>query len=346
MKSADYKYLLAYILPLSGYISVIYYDSLSFLTVFITFGMLPLLEETLSLKGENDSPETREKKSKSNFFDLLLYINLPLVYGLVIFSLYTLSITEISGLQWVGVVLSCGIVLGSAGINVAHEIGHRNTSFDQWFARFLLMPSLYMHFHIEHNLGHHKHVATPEDPATALRGEFVYLFWLKSITRGFIDSIRIEAKIVKKKYGTALHYSNRIIQFMIIQFLYLSAVFYFFGSTGLTFVMLTALVSVLLLESINYVEHYGLLRSKNDLGKYERVNNKHSWNSNHIMGRIFLYELTRHSDHHYKSTIKYQSLRHYDESPQLPHGYPASILIALVPPLWFYVVHKKLDEIS
>jgi alkane 1-monooxygenase len=105
-----------------------------------------------------------------------------------------------------------------------------------------------------------------------------------------------------------------------------------------------ALISVLLLESINYIEHYGLMRNKNADGKYERVELHHSWNSDHQMGRIMLYELTRHSDHHYKASKKYQTLKHYDASPQLPYGYPASILIALIPPLWYKVMNPKLAE--
>ncbi len=346
VKGTDYKYLLAYIIPVSGFFSVYLYDKFSFLTVFIAFGLLPILEETMSLKPENEDQATREAKSDLKIFDFLLYINMPMVFALVLYSLYTVTAYDLTSLQWTGVLLSCGIVLGTAGINVAHEIGHRKSSFDQWFARFLLMPSLYMHFHIEHNLGHHKNVATPEDTATAIRGEWVYYFWFKSMIGGVINSIAIESRIVRKKHGTAFHLSHRIIQFVGIQFLYLFIVHLYFGMSGLLFAVFVALVSVLLLESINYVEHYGLLRKKNASGKYERVSNRHSWNSNHVMGRIFLYELTRHSDHHFKSTIKYQSLKHYDESPQLPHGYPASILIALVPPLWFYVAHKRLDELG
>ena len=107
---------------------------------------------------------------------------------------------------------------------------------------------------------------------------------------------------------------------------------------------LAGVVGLLLLETINYIEHYGLIRQLNDNGRYERVDVIHSWNSNHIIGRIVLYELTRHSDHHFKASKKYQILENKKESPQLPFGYPTSILLSLVPPLWFWIMNSRIPE--
>jgi alkane 1-monooxygenase len=117
-----------------------------------------------------------------------------------------------------------------------------------------------------------------------------------------------------------------------------------FGTAPLIFAVVTAIIGFLLLETVNYIEHYGLQRKMQENGRYEPVLPHHSWNSDHELGRIFLYEVTRHSDHHYKATRKYQVLRHFDESPQLPFGYPMCMIIALVPPLWFSLMDKKLTQ--
>ena len=126
---------------------------------------------------------------------------------------------------------------------------------------------------------------------------------------------------------------------------YLIAVWALFGWSGVAFAVAIALLAILQLETVNYIEHYGLRRKKMPSGFYEKVGPQHSWNSNHEFGRILLYELTRHSDHHYKATRKYQILRHFDKSPQLPHGYPASMMMALLPPLWFSVMDKRIPAL-
>ncbi len=132
--------------------------------------------------------------------------------------------------------------------------------------------------------------------------------------------------------------------YLIIEASYLLTIFLFFGSYGLMFSVLSAIVGFTLLETVNYIEHYGLLRLKTNSGRYERVKEIHSWNSNHVIGRIVLYELTRHSDHHYKSSKKYQILDCHEESPQMPFGYPTSMVMSLFPPLWFKVMNKRIPR--
>ena len=104
------------------------------------------------------------------------------------------------------------------------------------------------------------------------------------------------------------------------------------------------IIGFLLLETVNYIEHYGLVRFKMPSGRYERVRECHSWNSNHVVGRIVLYELTRHSDHHYKSSKKYQTLDYHDISPQMPYGYPTSMVLSFFPPLWFNIMNKRVPK--
>jgi alkane 1-monooxygenase len=207
-----------------------------------------------------------------------------------------------------------------------------------------LLPALYQHFFVEHNRGHHKHVATDADPASARRGDVVFAFWWRSVWGSWWSAWAIQKDDLQRAGKPFWSWHNEMLRFTLSQVAWLLGIYICFGLSGLLGAMAVALIGILLLETINYVEHYGLRRKKLPSGRYEPVSPRHSWNSNHEIGRIFLYELTRHSDHHYKSTRKYQVLRHIDESPQLPFGYPSSVLLALVPPLWFWVMDRRLND--
>jgi alkane 1-monooxygenase len=201
------------------------------------------------------------------------------------------------------------------------------------------------HFFIEHNRGHHKWVGTPQDPATARLGESIYRFWPRSILGAYRNAWKLEKERLQKDGKAVFSIYNEMIWFQIANLAYLGLVWFFFGWAGLAFALAAAAIGILLLETVNYIEHYGLSRRKLPSGFYEKTSPRHSWNSNHELGRIFLYELTRHSDHHYKATRKYQVLRHFDESPQLPLGYPATMLMAMLPPLWFGVMDRRAREV-
>lgn len=344
MNTSDFKYLLAYTLPVSGIIAVMSHSWWTYLSVIIAFGLIPVLELFISSSTSNEIQENTEEREDSVFFDWLLYINVPLVYGVISLLFIRLSAGAYSTSELVGMLLSTGLVLSSNGINVAHELGHKAGKLEQISAKLLLIPCLYTHFTIEHNYGHHVNIATPEDPATSRKGEWVYTFWLRSSIMGYLGAWKIESKRLKRLKQPLLSFSNKMIQNTIIQWTYFAVVWTVFGIQVLGYALIVGTISFLLLESINYIEHYGLLRKKKENGRYETVEPIHSWNSNHEIGRILLYELTRHSDHHFKANRKYQVLRHFDESPQLPLGYPSSVLLAMVPPLWFTVMNPKLEQ--
>jgi len=213
-------------------------------------------------------------------------------------------------------------------------------------AKALLLTALYTHFFIEHNRGHHKHVATDKDPASARFGESIYAFWLRSVTGSYRNAWRLESKRLQRQGLPFWSWRNEMIRFQVYQVLYLALVGLIFGWQMIGYALAIAVFGFLLLESVNYIEHYGLRRKEIAPGRYEKVQPWHSWNSNHEMGRIFLYELTRHSDHHYKASRKYQILRHFDESPQLPFGYPTSIVISLIPPLWFALMNGRVKRMA
>ncbi len=340
----DLKYLIAYIAPLSTLVALLWQGGWSFATVVVAFVFIPVGEQLLGGSPKNLTPEEEEKKSQTFFFDLLLYLNLPILYVLVFLFLKTVTTASLQSWEVVGLTLSTAIIVGTIGINVAHELGHRRKRFEQWLSKLMLTTALYTHFFIEHNRGHHVWVATVKDPASAPAGESLYHFWWRSVTGGYLHAWHLESERLKRKGLSPLSPANEMIRLQLLQVLYLATVWYLFGWVGVFFAVAIALGGVLLLETVNYIEHYGLRRKQLPNGQYEKVKPWHSWNSDHELGRIFLYELTRHSDHHYKATRKYQVLRHFDESPQLPLGYPASMLMALIPPLWFCTMDERLKS--
>jgi alkane 1-monooxygenase len=317
-----------------------------YLTVFIAFILLPILEQVLPMSDKNLSGEEESQKAASPFFDWLLYINVPVLFYLLWLFFGVVTSQPMAVWEVVGMTLSTGIVVGSIGINVAHELGHRQTGYEQFFSKLLLTTALYTHFFIEHNRGHHKWVATERDPATARLGESLYHFWLRSLSSSYRHAWHLEAQRLRQAGNSVFSFRNEMVWFQIAHVGWLALVGWFFGWQGVFFAVAVAVAGVLLLETVNYIEHYGLRRKLLPSGHYEKVEPWHSWNSDHEMGRIFLYELTRHSDHHYKSTRKYQVLRHFDESPQLPLGYPASMLLAMAPPLWFRVMNKRVEQVE
>lgn len=340
----DLKYLAAFSIPVFAFLGLYFQNYWVWATPVFAFVGIPILELIFPVDTKNLEETEVESRLKKQIFDWLLYLNLPLVFGLVIYGLFTVSNTNLETYEFIGLIFSVGIVLGVNGINVAHELGHRQTTNERFMGKALLLPSFYMHFFIEHNYGHHLHAATPEDPATAKYNQTVYSFWLTSTVRQYFKAWRIQKKLLKNTNQSFFSVNNDMFWYTIFQVGYLILVFTLFSVTGLLFAVFAGIVGFILLETVNYIEHYGLLRLKTKSGRYERVREMHSWNSNHVIGRIVLYELTRHSDHHYKSSKKYQILDCHDESPQMPFGYPTSMVLAMVPPLWFKIMNKRVPK--
>ena len=341
-KMRDLKYLLAYLLPLSAIGALVLQGAWSWSTVVLAFVILPVFELFLPRSTANVPVLEEDTRSRRWFFDWLLYLNAPLLFGIVIVYLRMVSQYDLAWPEWLGLTLSTGIIVGANGINVAHELGHRNNPLEQALSKWMLLPALYQHFFIEHNRGHHKNVATDLDPASARPGENVYAFWWRSVSGSWRNAWLLERERLTREGRPVFGWHNEMIRFSVFQALWLGAIGVVMGWKGFFGALAVGAVGFLLLETINYIEHYGLRRRLLPNGRPEPVSPVHSWNSDHELGRIFLYELTRHSDHHYKATRKYQILRHMDESPQLPFGYPASMLLALLPPLWFGVMHPRL----
>ncbi|MEJ2161890.1 MAG: alkane 1-monooxygenase [Robiginitalea sp.] len=338
------KYLAAFTIPISAFVGLALAGPWSFLTPVYAFVMIPLLEMLLPQDATNLEEPTRASEGVSKLYDWLLYANIPIVFGLIWFVASRISSGSFETYEYVGYAFSLGIVLGTNGINVGHELGHRQSSPVRHLGKLLLLPSLYMHFYIEHNFGHHLHAATLEDPATAKYNQSVYSFWVTSVVRQYIKAWKIQMDLLKRQEKGFFSIKNDMFWYLLIEAGYLVLLYVLFGGITLLFLILSGIIGFLLLETVNYIEHYGLLRRKLPSGRYERVREVHSWNSNHVVGRIVLYELTRHSDHHYRASKKYQVLDYHENSPDMPFGYPTSVVLSLFPPLWFRIMNPRIPD--
>lgn len=320
----------------------------AWLCVVVVFGFIPLLEWIIGAEKSELTQEQIQARAQDRRFDWVLYVLVPTQWFLLLY--YGDFFSFVPPSQWSfsewGKILGMGILCGSYGINVAHELGHRSNRWEQKLAQSLLLTSLYMHFFIEHNRGHHKNVATPEDPSSARLNEPVQLFWFRSMYQTWMKSWHLEFERLKRINKHPFHWSNQMLQFQLIQLAYLGVSFFLFGGNGLTALLLAALVGAILLETINYIEHYGLLRKKESNGYYERVETHHSWNSNHLIGRLLLFELSRHSDHHFKSHKKYQELESASDAPQMPTGYPGMMVLSMIFPLWFWIMNRRVAQFN
>lgn len=338
----DLKYITANLVPAAALVGIYLGSWWTYSTVFLVFGLIPILEPFGPRSLTNYSEAEKADLSKARLFDWLLYLNFPILYGILWYYFQTVSQGGATAYELVGMVLTVGIVIGSCGINIAHELGHRSATIDRRMAEFLLLPALYLHFYLEHNRGHHRNVATDKDPASARQGENLYRFWFKTLIGSYLSAWKIQMELLGRKGEGFWSVRNDLLVYQLIQIGYLAIIAWYWGISTMMLAVAAGLVGALLLETINYIEHYGLRRKKVGVDRYERVKPKHSWNANYQLGRIMLYELTRHSDHHYLASKKYQILEHHQESPELPFGYPTSMLIAMCPPLWFSLMDPKI----
>ena len=314
------------------------------LVVIYAFGFVPLLELLIKPSVANMSIAEEELAKQNPIYDYLLYLVVCLQIPTLLFFLFSFKGANLLPVDILGRIFSMGILCGTFGINVGHELGHRKNKFEQTLAKISLLSSLYMHFFIEHNKGHHKNVATHNDPSSARYNEMVYFFYFRTIFRSYLSAWHISNNEMNNKGQQKSFIYNEMLQFQLIQVGFVGLIFFMFGWQIMVYFLGAAFIGILLLETVNYIEHYGLRRKQLETGKFERAMPHHSWNSNHILGRLLLFELSRHSDHHYLATRKYQILRNHDHSPQLPSGYPGSMVLALIPPLWFYVMNKKIKD--
>ena len=325
------------------------------------YGVLPLLDFLLGEDHSNVPNNEVDDLLKDRFFDVLVYSFVYLQYVLLAWGGYVLLHDPLAVWQKIALMVSIGL-FGGTIINVAHELIHRSSAVARFHANMALASVCYLHWGLEHVHGHHRHVATPHDPATSRRGQTLYAFWWQSLVGGYRSAWYIESGLLAKEGKKVWSFQNSMFGFALWPVLLcavLVGTFSLLKAGGMiqadanlwlipAFFVVQSLVAILLLESVNYIEHYGIIRAQLTVKpgqrvRYERVNPLHSWNASQVASNWVLFQLQRHSDHHTYAARPYQVLRHFDESPQLPHGYALMILIATLPPLWFRVMDPRLD---
>jgi alkane 1-monooxygenase len=307
----------------------------------VIYVMIPLLDLLVGDDPSNAPEDVVAWLEQDRYYRWVTYLFLPLQFVTFVMAFWVM--TRHGGLPVVdrlGVTVTLGMLNGVA-INTAHELGHKKEHLERWFARIALAPCGYGHFFIEHNRGHHVRVATPDDPASSRLGETFWAFWPRTVAGSVRNGWRLEQTRLRRTGRRTLSPHNDVLNAWAMTVVLWAALTAAFGVGILPYLLLQAVLAFSLLEAVNYLEHYGLRRQPLPNGRYERVTPRHSWNNNHLTTNLFLYHLQRHSDHHANPTRRYQSLRHFEESPQLPAGYAAMILLAYVPPLWRRVMDKR-----
>jgi len=324
----------------------------NFLAILFSFLILPAIDQFCGIDTSNVSEKEIKTVADDFFYRFVTYIWTFFQLACFLWAIYAVTGGALDTmLEWFAFTLSFSLITGGIGITVAHELGHKKSRLEKFYSKLLLMTVSYMHFYIEHNRGHHVYVATPLDPATAKRNEGFYAFWMRSVFGGYAHAWRLEKKRLERDGKPWFHYSNEMFRFAFFPILFCAALTIagsFFRDRFVyevpLFFFAQSFFAFTLLELVNYVEHYGITRREVSPGRYERVNPLHSWNASHMLSNFFLFQLQRHSDHHAYAFKRYQVLNHYDGSPQLPYGYPTMILLALLPPLWFSMMNKRLDH--
>ncbi len=332
-------FLLAYTLFPLHLVSLELRGPWSFLALGYVFAVIPVLD---GLSGRSER-EADLAAPRSRFHDLVLEAWLPLQLAALAYTLRELAARPAGPLELAGLAISMGAISGAGGITIAHELVHRPGRVHRALAELLMTTVGYAHFCIEHVHGHHRRACTPEDPVSARRGESIYAFFVRAVFGGMRSAWRIEAERCRRAGIVALDPRNRRLRYP-ASFLALALVVLLSaGGWGLTLFLGQALVAVLLLESADYIEHYGLERRLLPDGRREKLGPQHSWNSTHRLTSAFLFHLTRHSDHHLVASRPYDRLRARPEAPSLPAGYPTMMLLAYLPPLWFRVMDPRAE---
>jgi alkane 1-monooxygenase len=310
------------------------------LPLLISYILIPLLDWLLGADTNNPPEEIVPQLEQDQYYRRLTWITVPLHFVTLVAVAWFVS-TQNIGNGWILLMAVTAGAYSGLGINTAHELGHKKEPFERILARIALAIPAYGHFCVEHNHGHHRYVATPEDPASARMGESIYKFALREIPGAFRRGWQVEAQRLGRRSLPVWSWHNEILQSYFGSLVLQGSLVVAFGWLMIPFLAVHNVWAWYQLTSANYIEHYGLLREKLNNGRYERCQPHHSWNANHIASNLLTFHLERHSDHHAYAARHYQSLRHYEDVPQLPSGYFGMFLLSYLPPLWRRVMDPK-----
>jgi alkane 1-monooxygenase len=314
---------------------------------FFVYVLIPTFDLLAGLDPNNPPEELIEAIEEDRYYRWVTYAFLPLQLVGLIWGAYLLGGGTLPGIedpltvvQKIGLATGLGMVAG-IGINTAHELGHKKEHMERWFARVALAQTFYGHFYIEHNRGHHVRVATPEDPASSRLGETLWEFLPRTVSGSFKSAWGLEKKRLNRLGKSPFTLKNDLFNAWSFSVVLWGSLMIAFGWEILPYLIIQAALGIFLLESVNYLEHYGMKRQRLESGRYERVSPAHSWNSNNIGTNVLLYHLQRHSDHHANPTRRYQALRDFKTAPVLPTGYAGMMVLAWVPQVWRKVMDKR-----
>lgn len=311
-----------------------------FVSIAFFYGFIPLLDWLLGEDLSNPPEAVVPRLEADRYYRWINYAVVPVLWGSLLFNCIFVATHELSWMAWLATTLITGSMLGF-GLNLSHELGHKKDWLGRKIGLFNSALGGYGHFSIEHNRGHHRHVATSEDPASSKMGETIYRFVFREMPGAFFRAWDLETERLERQGQSPWSLNNEIIQAGLITLTLYSGLVVAFGTPMVPVLAVVALWGAFQLTSANYIEHYGLLRSKLPDGRYERCEPHHSWNSNHIISNLIVFHLQRHSDHHANPTRSYQSLRNFPDLPTLPSGYFGMFLAAYVPPIWFAIMNKR-----
>ncbi|MFS3128211.1 fatty acid desaturase [Nocardioides sp. Bht2] len=319
---------------------------LLWLTPVVFLGVIPLLDLVSGSDNSNPPDEVIEILEKDRFYKVVVFAYLPLQYLGLGTAMWYLGTGDLAVWEKLGLAISVGIV-GGVAINTAHELGHKKESLERWVSKVALAQTFYGHFYIEHNRGHHVRVATAEDPASARMGESLYSFLPRTVVGSVRSAWGLEKRRLARRREHPWRISNDVLNAWLMSVVLWGAMLAAFGPSILPWLLIQAVIGFTLLEIVNYMEHYGMLRQKVGVGsreRYERVLPQHSWNSNNVATNVMLYHLQRHSDHHANPTRSFQALRDFRDAPVLPTGYMGMIVVALVPPLFKRLMDRRVVD--
>lgn len=320
-----------------------HWELFGFLPLLVVFVVIPLVDLVVGVDEVNPNADEEAALRADSFYSLLLIACVPVQLATLGVGVYVVTHAPLGALGVIGWTLSFGIASSVLAITAGHELIHRHSRGMQRLGGVLLATVGYGSFKVEHVLGHHVHVATPEDPSTARRGDNVYAFVARALIGNVRRAYRLERAHANRRAETFRWFRSEVIGWAALTLLLLGGAAVFAGAAGAAFFAGQALVAVTLLEVINFVEHYGLARRPvGSRGGYQPTTPAHSWNSNYLVSNLLLFQLQRHSDHHANAARPYPVLRTLTVSPQLPAGYPTMVLMALVPPLYRAVMDRRL----
>lgn len=306
-----------------------------FLLPVVYFALVPLLDLLISERQvENDGLED------SKIFIFLLYLQVPFHFIVFIGAIHAAVTVDLPLWARLVAVAGFGLINGQCAL-IGHEFAHKTGRVKRISAQVTLAVVGMGHFLLEHVRGHHIHVATPEDCASARLDESIYAFALRDMPGEVTGGLNREAERLAQKGISALSRHNRILQSYAMSLVVAVGLAVVLGPIAFAWIALHHLSAWFTLTLVTYIEHYGLLRAMGPDFRREPVQRIHTWNTNALVSNMLLFNVQRHSDHHARPMRPYQLLKDEEDGPRLPTGYFGMIVLAFVPPLWRWIMNAR-----